>query len=387
MKIVLLTHRYPLPEKTHLLSDVDALHHITKCWAKDGHEVHVVVFYQHQNNHDKTPKPFFYFFKRSEILRDGVHIHLTETRFISFLHLTSRIYLWFIAKLQKKRVGEGDITLVHFPSRMFNFASTFHPGKDKVAILHITDIKRFSQQNREGTTLLRRLKEQYSAIGFRSAALRRMYHDLAPVEKPEFLAMSGAPFRDMPPAEKQGGPMRVIYVGKLIVRKRADHLVQVLSKLKTDWSLTVVGEGELRGSIEAFVRENNLGSRVTLTGPVSRDQVMEYMRQNDVFVLQSYDETFGIVYLEAMAQRLICVGSRGEGIDGAIVDGENGFLVDARSDEELLSVLEKIAALPEDKKEEVRSAAYETARHMTEENMARQYLDFARQALEAQKNG
>ena len=383
MKIALLTHRYPLPEKPKLKSDVDALHHITKWWARDGHEVHVVVLYQHQNLHDGVPKPFFYTARLSDLERDGVHVHLVETRFIHALPRLSDAYFNILGKKAAGKIGPCDMTLVHFPSRMFSFAQAFHPGKDKVGVLHATDLQRYSAGNQEARSLLETLQKQYAAVGFRSDALRRQYHALNVEKKPEFLAMSGAPFVDMPPSPRREGPMRVLYVGKLIPRKRPDKLVEIISRLDSPWRLTVVGDGPLKETVAEKIRALGLSDRAEMTGPVSREKVLEYMRQSDVFVLQSYDETFGIVYLEAMAQRCICVGSRGEGIDGAIVDGENGLLVDARSDEELLSALRRIAAMPDQERERIREAAYETARAMTEEGMARRYLTLAQNALEA----
>lgn len=57
------------------------------------------------------------------------------------------------------------------------------------------------------------------------------------------------------------------------------------------------------------------------------------MRQSDIFVLPSVGETFGMVYLEAMASGCIVVGTKDDGIDGIIKDGENGFLTFPISDE------------------------------------------------------
>ena len=50
--------------------------------------------------------------------------------------------------------------------------------------------------------------------------------------------------------------------------------------------------------------------------------------QSDVFVLPSVNETFGMVYLEAMSQGCIPIGTSGEGIDGIIENGKNGYLCD-----------------------------------------------------------
>ena len=53
------------------------------------------------------------------------------------------------------------------------------------------------------------------------------------------------------------------------------------------------------------------------------------MAQSDLFVLPSWGEGYGIVYIEAMAAGCIVVGAVGEGIEDTIEDGENGFLVPA----------------------------------------------------------
>ena len=55
------------------------------------------------------------------------------------------------------------------------------------------------------------------------------------------------------------------------------------------------------------------------------------MRENDIFVLPSVGETFGMVYLEAMASGCITVCTKDDGVDGIIKNGENGFLVEPNS--------------------------------------------------------
>ena len=45
----------------------------------------------------------------------------------------------------------------------------------------------------------------------------------------------------------------------------------------------------------------------------------------NVWIMISKNETFGLVYLEAMARGCITIGSRNQGIDGVINHGVNGF--------------------------------------------------------------
>ena len=53
----------------------------------------------------------------------------------------------------------------------------------------------------------------------------------------------------------------------------------------------------------------------------------------------SKEETFGLVYLEAMSMGCITIASKNEGMEGIIIDGENGFLCTAGDDDELASII------------------------------------------------
>ena len=60
----------------------------------------------------------------------------------------------------------------------------------------------------------------------------------------------------------------------------------------------------------------------------------------DIFVLPSWDEAFGVVYLEAMSFQKPVIGTIGQGISDIIIDGENGFLVPPRNIAELQKKIE-----------------------------------------------
>ena len=86
-------------------------------------------------------------------------------------------------------------------------------------------------------------------------------------------------------------------------------------------------------------------------------------------------EIFGLVYLEAMALGVIPIGSKNEGIDGIIVDGENGFLCEAGNKDELAEVLKRIKGLPSEELDAISKKAMETARDYSDEGVARKYIN------------
>ena len=124
----------------------------------------------------------------------------------------------------------------------------------------------------------------------------------------------------------------VISVGTLKARKCMDRTLEAFARLAAEYPdarLTIVGIGEMEGQLKARIAELNLGDRVEMTGGLPHEQVLERMAQSDLFVLPSWGEGYGIVYIEAMAAGCISVGALGEGIEDTITDGENGFLVPA----------------------------------------------------------
>ena len=60
---------------------------------------------------------------------------------------------------------------------------------------------------------------------------------------------------------------------------------------------------------------------------ISKEELLKKYNQSDVFVLLSKNETFGLVYAEAMTQGLPVIYTKGQGFDGQYEDGEVGFSV------------------------------------------------------------
>ena len=98
------------------------------------------------------------------------------------------------------------------------------------------------------------------------------------------------------------------------------------------------------------------------------------MDRSDVFIMISKAETFGLVYLEAMARGCITIASRNEGMDGIIVDGENGFLCDAGDSNELGSIIAKLKRMDSNTLQKISKNAIITAAKMTDNKMAEKYI-------------
>lgn len=74
---------------------------------------------------------------------------------------------------------------------------------------------------------------------------------------------------------------------------------------------------------------------VNYLGYVSKEELIKIYRKNDIFILPSIHETFGLVYAEAMSQGLPVIYSKGQGFDGQFNEGEVGYSVRYDSAEEI----------------------------------------------------
>lgn len=175
--------------------------------------------------------------------------------------------------------------------------------------------------------------------------------------------------------EKHNEVFSIVYAGMLIPLKKVDITLRALGELKDryDFTFTIIGDGEEREALEQLTEELGLSSRVSFRGRVKRHTVLEEMGKADCFAMASSPETFGLTYLEAMACGDYVIGSRGEGIDGVLVDGENGVLVTPGSVEELRDALELYFTEPE-KVKAMQRKGIDTANALTEKNVAAMIL-------------
>lgn len=187
----------------------------------------------------------------------------------------------------------------------------------------------------------------------------------------------------VPNGEKRK-PRSVISVGTLKARKCMDRTLEAFVRLADEYpdaTLTIVGIGEMEEQLRARIGQLGLQSRVTLTGGLPHEEVLRRMAQSDLFVLPSWGEGYGIVYIEAMAAGCIAVGAKDEGIADTITDGENGFLVPAGDIDETERVMRQVFAHPE-AYEALRQKGMQSAHGLTWARNAEKTAEVYREAIE-----
>jgi len=128
-----------------------------------------------------------------------------------------------------------------------------------------------------------------------------------------------------PPNPGQGAARRVLLtVGFLRPDKGHVMVLKALPELIgefPDLEYRIVGDGSERQRLEDLTEELGLSRHVRFLGSLAHPEAMGEMAQCEIFILPSWNEAFGVVYLEAMAHGKPIIGTTGEGIS-EILDRE-----------------------------------------------------------------
>jgi glycosyltransferase involved in cell wall biosynthesis len=128
--------------------------------------------------------------------------------------------------------------------------------------------------------------------------------------------------------------LEIIYVGRINSNKNIETTIkacQILIKKGISVTYTIVGE-IMDKKFNYIIKQYDF---IKYKLPCDKKQVVEYMRNADIFVMPSIAETFGLVYAEAMSQGLPIIYSRGQGFDKQFEEGQVGYSVDCYNEREI----------------------------------------------------
>lgn len=159
----------------------------------------------------------------------------------------------------------------------------------------------------------------------------------------------------------------ILFAGNMVKSKGCDYLLKafsILSKKYQAIKLILAGGGTLLDEMKRLAINLNVMDRVTFNGTMLHADLLELISQCDIFILPSYDEAFGIVYLEAMSFKKPIIGTEGEGICDIVKDNINGLLAQPKNIDSIVSKLEQLIDSPE-LRIKLGNNGYETVKHLT----------------------
>jgi len=141
----------------------------------------------------------------------------------------------------------------------------------------------------------------------------------------------------------------LLTVGRIIPQKDHRLVLEALAILRDempDLSYRIVGNGYFRHELELVARRLGVRERVEFLGSLPPAQAYAQYASCDVFVMPSWEESFGLVYLEAMSHGKPVIACREVGIAELVEDGKTALLVPPHNS---AAVAEAIRRLLEDR--------------------------------------
>jgi glycosyltransferase involved in cell wall biosynthesis len=156
----------------------------------------------------------------------------------------------------------------------------------------------------------------------------------------DFLDAAAAPLPDK--------SSEFVCIARLSAQKGLPLLIAACEQLRADgerFSLTIIGDGEMRDSLEGEIARRKLGDVITLAGIQTAAEIREHLNRCRAFVLPSFAEGLPVVIMEALALGRPVISTAIAGIP-ELVDDTCGWLIPAGSEEALVAAMRKALRAP-----------------------------------------
>ncbi len=143
---------------------------------------------------------------------------------------------------------------------------------------------------------------------------------------------------------------QILFVGRLVERKGVNYLIEAFSKIvkKIDSRLNIIGTGLDLDMLKQTAQKNGIFDKVNFAGKVTAQQLDQYYREADVFVLPAVidskgdTEGLGVVLIEALTYKIPVIATSCGGIVDIIKDNQTGILIQEKDSQAIAEALEKI---------------------------------------------
>jgi glycosyltransferase involved in cell wall biosynthesis len=140
------------------------------------------------------------------------------------------------------------------------------------------------------------------------------------------------------------GPVRFVFLGRMIPHKGVDWLLRAATRVRADMRIELAGTGNQEPEYRALAKKLGLDGRVQFHGWLEGQSVEDLLRGARALVFPSlWHEPAGLVAFEAMTHGRAVIGSRVGGMAEMIAEGVNGLLVEPGDVDGLAGAIDRLA--------------------------------------------
>jgi colanic acid/amylovoran biosynthesis glycosyltransferase len=302
------TFYYPRIPRNYLIRLCKVLYFLVKNYFKErsfilAKSLNLI----HLWNRTLSLNTFYYSipFLKNEVIYDVVHCH--------FGHLG-------IIGTQLRHIGafEGKI------------CTTFH-GWDMTEFLQISDATIYRQLFNKGDLFLpisKHWQKKLVELGCREQKIK-VHHMGIDCKKFTYISRENTNKR----------PVTIITVARLVEKKGIEYALRAIAiahQQTQSFQYQIIGDGPLRGELEALSTHLGIGHRVKFLGGQPQEYIIQMLNTSNFMLAPSVTSRSGdqegipVVLMEAMATGLPILSTMHSGIPELVEDGVSGFLVPER---------------------------------------------------------
>lgn len=363
MKVLVISHMYP-----SVFNEMSGIfvHHQVKALVAKGIKVQVVSpvpWAPFPVNH-LSSKWKSYSNIPERTVYDGINLwhprYLTFPRAWFFSSSGQRMYRG-IKDVMQKIYQEFQFDLIHahvaLPDGFAAMKIKYLYHKPMITTIHGQDLYITINKNKNCKVALNKVFKKADKIITVSSKLKKMAANDIGFNDKIMVIGNGVPFnkiiakKDNTLSGKMANSKIILSASSLFYRKGIYFNLRAFSKLVdkyTDLKYQIIGDGPEKNRLKKFAIDLGINNQVEFLGKLSHENVLSYMARADIFSLPSWNEGFGVVYIEAMAQGKPVIGCRGEGIEDFVEHKKTGMLVKPKNIDNLVEALDFLLSFPDE---------------------------------------
>ncbi|SCI75168.1 Glycogen synthase [uncultured Clostridium sp.] len=338
MRILIVARGFPTPETPlSAMFERDQAKALAAC----GHEVIVAVM-DLRSARRKRKLGFYHTQKQ------GLKVYYAALPIGPIPHLMDWVGKWAFARLYKnvcEQVGQPDIVHAHF----WWIAGWVAANKERIHCpFVITEHASEINQETIAPALYKRMMRTYpkadACLAVSGALAKRMRKNFGVAVTCVPNIVDTALFKRREKKDVVGREFTFVACGYLVVGKGFDLLLQAFAnclKSRLAIRLVIMGDGPEKQHLKTMAAQLGCADRVEFYGAYCRQEAADMFESADAFVLASKSETFGVVYIEAMAAGLPVIATACGGPEDFVTE-QVGILVPVGNVKALTEAMEQM---------------------------------------------
>ena len=221
-----------------------------------------------------------------------------------------------------------------------NWSALFFSSKNKNAL--VIESSEFESTNRGIKGLLKKIFVSRISLGFASGesqiALLKNVGYKNEIRKTKGVGIFN--YKKINIIREISEVKKFLYVGRLSSEKNVEQIIDIFNKIP-ELELNIVGYGPLEVKLK-----NKANKNINFLGKIENDGLSQIYQENDVFILPSKSEAWGLVVEEALYNGLPVILSNKVGCHTELIkNGEEGYIYDLESEKDFKGKIYKMINL------------------------------------------